>query len=113
MLIPGGGGLVIKSYWTLYNPMDCSPPGSSVHGVSQARILEWVSIFFSRGSFQSRGGTHISCSAVDSLPLKYLGGPNVNSFFVPNSIEKPKGLGKCCSKIVRQSEKVSSTSEVN
>ena len=35
---------------TLCNPMDCSPPGSSVHGISQARILEWVSISFSRGS---------------------------------------------------------------
>ena len=39
---------------TLFNSMDCSPPGSSVHGVSQARILEWVAIFYSRGSFQPR-----------------------------------------------------------
>ena len=31
--------------------MDCSPPGSSVHGISQARILEWVAISFSRGMF--------------------------------------------------------------
>ena len=31
---------------TLYDPMDCSPPGSSVHGILQARILEWVGIFF-------------------------------------------------------------------
>ena len=31
----------------LYNPMDCSPPGSSVHGILQARVLEWVAIFFS------------------------------------------------------------------
>ena len=35
---------------TLYNPMKCSPPGSSVHGVLQARRLEWVVIPFSRGS---------------------------------------------------------------
>ena len=35
---------------TLCNPMDCSPPGSSVHGILQARILKWVAIFFSRGS---------------------------------------------------------------
>ena len=34
--------------------MDCSPPGSSVHGVSQARVLEWVAISFSRGSSQPR-----------------------------------------------------------
>ena len=36
---------------TLYNPMDCSPPGFSVHGIIQARILQWVAISFSRGSF--------------------------------------------------------------
>ena len=35
---------------TLFDPMDCSPPGSSVHGILQARILEWVAIPFSRGS---------------------------------------------------------------
>ena len=35
---------------TLCNPVDCSPPGSSVHGILQARILEWVAISFSRGS---------------------------------------------------------------
>ena len=35
---------------TLFNPMDYSPPGSSVHGIVQARILEWVAISFSRGS---------------------------------------------------------------
>ena len=40
-----GGGLLAKSCLT--DPMDCSPPGSSVHGISQARILEWVAIFFS------------------------------------------------------------------
>ena len=45
----------------LCDPMDCSPPGSSVHGISQARILEWVAISFSRGSSQSWNGTHISC----------------------------------------------------
>ena len=42
------------------NPMDCSPPGSSVHGISQARILEWVAIAFSRGSSQPRDQTCIS-----------------------------------------------------
>ena len=35
---------------SLCNPMDCSPPGSSVHGISQARILEWVAVSSSRGS---------------------------------------------------------------
>ena len=42
--------LVVKSCLTLFDPMDHSPPGFSVHGVSQARILEWVTISFSRGS---------------------------------------------------------------
>ena len=41
--------------------MDCSPPGSSVNGISQARILEWVAISFSRGSFQLRDWTQVSC----------------------------------------------------
>ena len=39
---------VAKSYLTLRDPMDCSPPGSSVHGIFQARILEWVAISFSK-----------------------------------------------------------------
>ena len=41
--------------------MDCSPPGSSVHGISQARILEWVVISFARGSSQPRDQKRISC----------------------------------------------------
>jgi len=45
------------------DPMDCSPPGSSIHGISQARILEWGATAFSRGSSQSRDRTHISCIA--------------------------------------------------
>ena len=44
-----------------FNPMNCSLPGSSVHGISQARILDWVVIFFSRGSYQPRDQTHVSC----------------------------------------------------
>ena len=39
--------LITQSSLTLCDPMDCSPPGSSVHGISQARILEWVDIPFS------------------------------------------------------------------
>ena len=44
------------------NPMNCSPPGFSVHWISQARILEWVAISFSKGSSQPRDGTHVSCT---------------------------------------------------
>ena len=44
--------LVTKSCLTHCNPMDCRPPGSSVHGILQAKILEWVAIPFSRESSQ-------------------------------------------------------------
>ena len=64
---------VTQSCLTLCNPMDCSPPGSSVHGILQARILEWAAISSSRGSFPSRDGTHVSCIGRQSLPLSYLG----------------------------------------
>ena len=40
---------------TLCEPVDCSPPGSSIHGILQARILEWVAISFSRGIFPTQG----------------------------------------------------------
>ena len=46
---------------TLCDPMDCSPPGSSVHGILQARILEWVAIPFSRVYSQPRDWTQVSC----------------------------------------------------
>ena len=52
---------VAQSCPTLWEPMDCSLPGSSVHGIFQARILEWVAIFFSRGSSWPRDRTRVSC----------------------------------------------------
>ena len=51
---------VTQSCPTLFNPMDCSLPGSSVHGILQARILEWVAVPFSRGSSQPRDRTQVS-----------------------------------------------------
>ena len=51
---------VAQSCPTLCYPMDCSPPGSSVHGILQARILEWVAISFSRGSSQPGDRTQVS-----------------------------------------------------
>ena len=48
---------------TLCDPMDCSPPGSSVHGIPQSRLLEWVAISFSKGSSQPRDQTWVSCIA--------------------------------------------------
>ena len=52
---------VTKSRLTLCDPRDCSPPGSFVHGTSEARILEWVAISFFRGSSWPRDRTRISC----------------------------------------------------
>ena len=49
-----------QSCLTFCDPMDCSQPGSSVHGIFQARILEWVAISFSRGSSQPRDWTQVS-----------------------------------------------------
>ena len=45
----------LQSCLTLWDPMECNPPGSSVHGILQARILEWVAMPFSRGSSWPRG----------------------------------------------------------
>ena len=55
--------LVAQLCLTLYNSMVCSPPGSSIHGVFQTRILECVAIPFSRGSSWSRDWTRVSCNA--------------------------------------------------
>ena len=53
--------LGVQPYLTLCDPMDCSPPGSSVHGILQAKILEWVAVSFSRGSSQPKDETWVSC----------------------------------------------------
>ena len=54
--------LVAQLWLILCDPMDCSPPGSSICGILQARILEWVAIPFSRGSSQPRDRTLVSCT---------------------------------------------------
>ena len=54
--------------WLFCDPLDYIPPDSSVHGILQARILEWVAISFSRGSSWTREQTHLSCIAGRSLP---------------------------------------------
>ena len=67
--------LVTKSVPTLCNPMNYSLPGSSVHGISQARILEWVAILFSRGSSQPKDWTCISCTGRRFLTTEPPGKP--------------------------------------
>ena len=54
--------VVTQSCLTLGDPMDCSPPGSSVHGILQAKILQWVAISFSRRSSPLRAQTWFSCT---------------------------------------------------
>ena len=53
----------------LCEPMGCSPPASSVHGTVQTRILEWIVISYSRGSFQPRDRIWVSCNAVDLFTM--------------------------------------------
>ena len=74
---------VLVTQWclTAFDPVNCSPPGSSVHGILQARILERVAIPFSRRSSQPRDRTQFSCIAsefftiwdtMDCSPLEFL-----------------------------------------
>ena len=72
--------LVAKLYLTLCDPVDCSLPGSSVHRISQARTLEWVSIYFSKGSSQPGMEPAATALEVDSLPLSHLGSPYIVSY---------------------------------
>ena len=65
------GGLVAKSCLTLKTPWKpCSPSGSSVHEILQARILEWVAISFSRGSSPPRNQTQSPALQADSFPTE-------------------------------------------
>ena len=70
----GQGCSVTHSHPTLCNPMDCSPPGSSVHGISQARILEWVAITSPGDLF----------NPIEPVSLALVGG-----FFITESPGKP------------------------
>ena len=58
-----GSGDLVTSHVQLFVTHDCSPPGSSVYGISQARVLEWVAISFSRGSSWPWNQTWASCLA--------------------------------------------------
>ena len=75
----------------LCDPMDCSPPGSSVHGILQARILEWVAIPFSKGSSQTQGlnsGLLHCRQTKDSLPTELQGSP-IETYFCICSLCPP------------------------
>ena len=83
----------LQSYLTLCNSMDCSPPGSSVHGLLQARTLEWVAMPSSKGPSQPRDQTCISCVylhwQVGSLPLGPTGKPMVPIYIWLSSHRAP------------------------
>ena len=73
-----GGGLVTKSCLTLGDPMDCSLPCFSVHGIFQARILEWVAISFSRGSSTPRDRNWVSYIVDRFFPTELPGKHNMD-----------------------------------
>ena len=82
--------LVAKSCMTLCNPMNDSPPGSSVHGISQARILQWVAISPFRGSSQPKDWTRVSCTAgrffASEPPGQSLSGCSRCSWILPDKL---------------------------
>ena len=81
--------LVARSCPTLCNPMDCSPPGSSVHGILQARMLEWVAISFSRAYSQPRDQTHCKPCIAGSLFTDGIKGKEHNSWDQVSLIQIP------------------------
>ena len=94
----------------------CSPPGSSVHGISPARILEWVTISYSRGSSWSRDWTHASCISCIGRQVLYqlghLGIPPVSrvqgviniynlKYYRPNSMQSVHTFWRVCVGIMK------------
>ena len=80
---------VTQSCMILCDPADCSLPSFSIHGILQARILEWVAIPSFRGSFQPRDQTQVSASQADSLLSEPPGKP---SFFIWTGVKKKSEL---------------------
>ena len=78
--------LVVQSCLALCDPVPCSPPGSSVHGVLQAKIVEWVAISFSRGSFWPRDVS--PALQVDSLPLSHRGNLILGILIIQGILER-------------------------
>ena len=81
--------MLLSCYVQLFcDPLDCSPPGSSLHGISQARILKWVVISVSRGSSRPRNWTRISCLAGRFFNTEPPGKPPEKK----QGLEKHKGI---------------------
>ena len=75
---------LLSHVWLLCDPMDCSTPGSSVHGMSQKRILEWVAVSFARAFSLSRDWTWISCIGRQMLYCWATGETLTNMYRVPH-----------------------------
>ena len=88
---------------TLWDPVDCSLPGSSVHGILQARILEWVAISFSRDLPNPGIEPRSPALQADALPSKPLGKPQyehsgiTKSYFIFKFLAAPHSLWDLCS----------------
>ena len=88
------GNLYAKSLQlcpTLCDPVDCGPPGSSIHGVLQARILVWVAMPSFRGSFQPKDWTHVSFVAGRLFTTESLGTPKLVSYTPQNQMDNHRG----------------------
>ena len=93
--------LVTKSCPTLYNPMDCSPPDSFVHGIFQARILEWVAISFSREPSWPRDWPHISHFAGKFFPTELPGEAHCINYIKRNAQQQCTALSCSSSDVSR------------
>ena len=88
--------LVTQLCPTFGDPMDCSPSGSSAHGISQARVLEWVAISFSRGIFLTQGlNLHLLHWQMDSLPMRHLRRPYIHYFYIIQRLKKNLDIQEC------------------
>ena len=74
--------IVTRPCLILCHPMDCSPPGSSVHGIVQARLVEWVAISFSRGIFPTQDVPWPPALQADSLLCELQGSPIYQYCFI-------------------------------
>ena len=102
--------LVVRSCLTLCDPMDCSPPGSSVHGILQARIPEWVAMPSSRGSSGPRDRTCVSCVSCSSRPFIRWCGLNETLHTLPGP---EQGLKTSCLDLLCASEAEKTQQSIN
>ena len=80
--------LVTQSCLTFWDPMDCSLPGSSVHGFSQASVLEWAAIHFSRVSSRLKDWTSVSCTAGGFFTTELPGKPTFCHTCLQNPLQR-------------------------